>query len=187
MALPMKSKTFKIVVATLLVEIVLAAVVGLVVVDLGVYDVAATKPHHALTKKFLSTVMDRSVRNHAAGVELGATYNSPDLDVGFEHFHEMCTGCHGAPGVEKSAVGRGLNPPAPDLSESAADLSPQEIFWILKHGVKMTGMPAFGPTHGDEKLWNITAFVKKLPSMTAEQYQRLIEKEGPENPMHHDE
>jgi len=73
--------------------------------------------------------------------------------------------------VEKSEVGLGLNPPAPDLAESAADLSPGEIFWILKNGIKMTGMPAFGPTHDDAKLWDITAFVGRLADMTPEQYR----------------
>jgi mono/diheme cytochrome c family protein len=181
------SQKLKTVVATLLVEIVLVVVIALVVILSGIYDVAATKPHHRLTEEVLSTAMDRSVRNHAAGIDLSATYDSPDIDLGFEHYHEMCPACHGAPGVEKGEFGQGLNPPAPDLSESVTDLSPQEVFWILKNGIKMTGMPAFGPTHDDEKLWDITAFVKRLPEMTPEEYHQMVEDLRGNEPMdHHD-
>jgi len=63
-----------------------------------------------------------------------------------------------------------MRPQPPDLSEAAAEWTPQEIFWIVKHGVKMTGMPAFGPSHGDDTLWNVAAFVKQLPAMTPERY-----------------
>ena len=169
----MKSKTLKTVLVVLVVEIVLAFGIAFVVVDSGAYDVAATKSHHALTKKFLSSMMDNSVRHHASGMELSSTYNAPDLGEGFEHYNEMCVTCHGAPGIEKSESGQGLNPPAPNLSKSVTDMSPQEVFWILKNGIKMTGMPAFGPTHDDEKLWDITAFVKRLPNMTADQYKQM--------------
>jgi mono/diheme cytochrome c family protein len=182
----MNSQKLKTVVVILLVEIILLVVIAVVVIQTGVYDVAATIPHHAFTEKVLSTTMDRSVHKHAAGIEVSATYDSPDLDEGFEHYHEMCVTCHGAPGVEKSEVGEGLNPPAPDLSKSVTDLSPQEVFWILKNGIKMTGMPAFGPTHDDEKLWDLTAFVKRLPEMTPERYHEMAEDSVSDEPMEHD-
>jgi mono/diheme cytochrome c family protein len=178
----MSSRRFNTVVATLLVEIVLVAGVAVVVIWSGTYNVAATKPDIKLMDNVLSTTMDRSVQKHASGIELSATYNSPDLGEGFEHYHEMCVTCHGAPGVEKSESGQGLNPPAPDLSKSVTDLSPQEVFWILKHGIKMTGMPAFGPTHDDEKLWDLTAFVKRLPEMTPEQYHQMVENAESDEP-----
>lgn len=169
----MNSGTLRIIALTLFVAIVLAVVVALVVVQTGAYDVAATRPHHALTAKVLVSLTDNSVRHRAADVPLDPAYDEPDLAEGFEHYHAMCVGCHGAPGVDKSKVGQGLYPPAPDLSDSAADLSPQEVFWILEHGIKMTGMPAFGPTHDDEHLWDITAFVKGLPDMTPDEYRDL--------------
>jgi mono/diheme cytochrome c family protein len=171
----MNSHKLKTLAVTLLVEFVMLVVIAVVMIQTGVYNVAATIPHHGFTEKILSTTMDRSVHKHAAAIEVSATYNSPNLEEGFEHYHEMCVACHGAPGVEKSEAGEGLNPPAPDLSKSVTDLSPQEVFWILKNGIKMTGMPAFGPTHNDEKLWGITAFVKRLPEMTPERYHEMAE------------
>ena len=181
----MNSQKLKTVLVTLLVEIVLLVVIAVVVIQTGAYDVAATNPHYGITEKILSTTMDKSVHKHAGGIEVSATYDSPDLDEGFEHYHEMCVTCHGAPGVDKSEAGEGLNPRAPDLSKSVTDLSPQEVFWILKNGIKMTGIPAFGPTHDDEKLWDLTAFVKRLPEMTPERYHEMAEDSESDEPMEH--
>jgi len=180
-----QSGSIKTIVVTLVVVVGVAAVIGLVTVKSGRYDVAATKPHHAMTESILSSMMDNSVRHHASDIELSPSFSDPDLDEGFEHFQAMCVACHGAPGVEKSEIGAGLNPPAPDLGEAATDLSPQEVFWILKNGIKMTGMPAFGPTHDDEKLWDLTAFVKRLPAMTPDQYRDMAETADDDEPAHH--
>ena len=70
-------------------------------------------------------------------------------------------------------MSKGLNPPAPDLSESAQDMTPQALFWVTKNGIKMTGMPAWGLTHSDEKIWSIVAFIEKLPGMTGTEYDSL--------------
>jgi hypothetical protein len=85
----------------------------------------------------------------------------------------MCVACHGAPGKERDEVGRGLMPQPPALAKTAPTWSNGELFWILKHGVKMTGMPAFGPTHSDERLWSMVAFLRRLPNLTPEQYYQL--------------
>jgi len=92
---------------------------------------------------------------------------------GFEHFDEMCTICHGAPGVEQSEIGKGLNPRAPDLSHAATKWAPHQLFWIVKHGIKMTGTPSFGTRHDDHEIWNIVAFLKSLPNISAEQYAKM--------------
>lgn len=151
----------------------LGAAAFLIVIYSGVYNVAATVPHYGATEWVLSTTLDHSVRHHAAGIEVSKTFTSPDLAEGYEHFNIMCVTCHGAPGVARDEIGQGLNPSGPDLSEAAGDWTPSEIYWIVKNGIKMSGMPAFGPTHDEEKLWNITAFVKRLPGMSAEQYRQM--------------
>jgi len=181
----MKSGTLKTIALTLLAAFGVVALAGIAIIETGAYDVAATKPHNAMTASILSSMMDNSVRRHASDIELSPAFSDPDLREGFEHYQEMCVGCHGAPGVERSEIGEGLNPPAPDLGEAVADLSPQEVFWILKNGVKMTGMPAFGPTHDDGKLWDITAFVERLPAMTPDQYRTMMEDAEEDEPEHH--
>jgi mono/diheme cytochrome c family protein len=85
----------------------------------------------------------------------------------------MCSGCHLAPGMEKTEISRGLYPMAPELRR-AVHLTPAEEFWVVKHGVKMSGMPAWGVTHNDEILWDIVAFLQKLPELTPDQYQALV-------------
>ena len=166
-------KVFMIAGTIVAAEVVVVVVVALVVVYAGAFNVAATQPDPPGLDWVLSTTMDNSVRHHAAGLPVSPTYQSPDLAEGYEHFNEMCVTCHGAPGVGRGRVLQGLNPEAPDLSEAAGDWSPSELFWIVKNGVKMSGMPAFGPTHSDEKIWNITAFVKGLPEMTPAQYAAM--------------
>jgi len=180
----MKPGTLKTIALTLVAVVGVATLVGIVVVKTGAYNVAATKPHQAMTESVLSTMMENSVRHHASDIELSPAVHDPDLGEGFEHYQMMCVACHGAPGMEKSEIGEGLNPPPPDLAASVSDLSPQEIFWILKYGIKMTGMPAFGPTHDDEKLWDLTAFVKRLPTMTPDQYRAMAEDAEENEPGH---
>jgi len=83
-------------------------------------------------------------------------------------------------GLERTEIGKGLNPQAPDLSDAVKAWTPRELFWIVKHSVKMTGMPSFGVTHDDNDVWNIVAFMEKLPGMSAEEYQKLTQQAGPD-------
>lgn len=158
----------------LLVVLVLVVIGGgLAYMFSGQYDVAATRHEKGLMRWVLETTMDRSVARHAAGIEVPDLSSPAMAATGFREYREMCQVCHGAPGVNPKAIGRGLEPPAPKLYRSVKDMSDAEVFWIVKNGVRMTGMPAFGPTHDDRVLWAITAFVKQLPNMTPLQYQAL--------------
>jgi mono/diheme cytochrome c family protein len=93
----------------------------------------------------------------------------------------MCAVCHLAPGMKRTEIARGLYPRAPELRRGA-DLTPAEEFWVVKHGLKMTGMPAWGVTHSDELLWDVVAFLQKLPELSAEEYQALVKSA----PSHHE-
>jgi mono/diheme cytochrome c family protein len=85
----------------------------------------------------------------------------------------MCSGCHLAPGMKRSEMSRGLYPRAPELKRGSR-LTPGEEFWVVKHGLKMSGMPAWGVTHDDELLWDVVAFLRKLPELTPDQYQAIV-------------
>jgi mono/diheme cytochrome c family protein len=142
----------------------------------GAYDVAATSPHSHLVQWALSTTMDRSVRSRAVRVEVPDDLSNPvRIREGAAHYVETCEGCHAGPGLEKSEIAQGLNPQAPDLAESGEEMSAQELYWVIDHGIKMTGMPAFGPTHDEREMWSMTAFVKALPTLSAAQYAELRE------------
>src|SRR3546814_5639660 len=70
-------------------------------------------------------------------------------------------------------MGKGTNPAPPELSETVHKWTPAELFWIVKYGLKMTGMPAWGPTHRDDELWAITAFLLRLPELSPEEYRSM--------------
>ena len=95
----------------------------------------------------------------------------------------MCVTCHGAPGREPSEIGQGLNPKPPKLDTAEVQAySDAELYWIIAHGIRMTGMPAFGPTHEERTLWSLVAFLRKLPGMNAQQYAAMVEATSDHHP-----
>jgi len=159
---------------SLAVAIALIVVGGLIFIYSGVFDVAASDPHWPMTRWVFDTVRIRSIKAHATGIETPPELDDPaKLVVGTEHFAAHCAVCHGAPGVPKGDIARGLNPQPPDLTEISALYTPPELLWILKHGIRMTGMPSWSD-HSDEELWATVAFIEKLPGMTPEEYGKLV-------------
>jgi len=145
---------------------------GLAAIYGGIYNVAADEPHTTIEKWILGTAMTNSVKAHARSIvppsDFGAEHRIHD---GYHLFDEMCVQCHGAPGKKPGEVGLGLRPEPPDLSRAVTRWNTAQLMWIVRHGIIATGMPAFGGTHTDEQLWNLIAFVEKLPGLTAEQYK----------------
>ncbi len=141
--------------------------IGVVVIGMmgfiysGIYNVAASKPHAAVVAWILGETMENSVRVRASSIKTPPGFDSINTERVYFVYHSICAICHGG----SSAVARGLNPYAPNLVEAAKELSPASIFWIVKHGVKMTGMPAFGNTYNDDEIWTLTATVKKLSTI----------------------
>jgi len=146
----------------------------------GRINVAATNPHNALVYWVLDTASDRSIRYHAKGIKAPPVNDPAMVLAGFRHYREMCVGCHLAPGIQSSEISEGLMPKPPKLQEVAEEWTPAELFWVIKNGIKMTGMPAWGLTHSDKKLWQVVAFVKQLPTMTPAQYKDMDQKAGPD-------
>ena len=137
----------------------------------GLYDVSASSSHSGVVNWLLSTTSHASIERQARNVNVPDLSNESLARAGINDFDAMCAGCHGAPGRAPEAMGQGLNPPAPDLADSAAHLNPAELFWVTKHGIKMTGMPAWGATHDDEALWPVVAFMTMLPELDAVGYR----------------
>ena len=119
-----------------------------------------------------------SIERHAKDIQVPNLSNDTLARAGVNDFNGMCAGCHGAPGQKPEAMGQGLSPPPPDLAESAAEMSPAELFWVTKNGIKMTGMPAWGATHDDDAIWPVVAFMTRLPDLNASQYQELVDSAG---------
>ena len=170
-------------IVTLAAGALLIAVVAAGLVYMGSFDVAADKPHSQPVFWLMDTVRERSVAVRAAGIAVpGDLADAKRIASGAAQYDEMCSLCHLAPGMKRTEISRGLYPRAPELRRKS-ELTPAEQFWVVKHGLKMTGMPAWGVTHDDELLWDVVAFLRKLPDLTAEQYQTLV-KSAPKN---HDE
>jgi mono/diheme cytochrome c family protein len=145
-----------------------------VVIYAGLYNIAADVPHTQPVYWLLETARERSVVARAGDIVVPKDLDDANrISKGAGEYAEMCGGCHLAPGMKRTEISQGLYPRAPELRRKT-DLTPAEQFWIVKHGVKMTGMPAWGISHDDELLWDVVAFVRKLPELTAEQYEALV-------------
>jgi mono/diheme cytochrome c family protein len=145
----------------------------------GIPDIAATKPEGTMMRWFLSTTKDHSIGARAKNIAVPPLEDSVLAAVGFDHYQDMCVTCHGAPGKAPDEFAKGLNPHAPNLAKSTQDMEPSEMFLVVKDGIKMTGMPGFASTHSDSEVWAIVAFLKRLQTMSPEEYtafQKLREK-----------
>ena len=116
--------------------LVVAVVVGLAVILTGGYDVATASGHTASVRWALGTTMENSVRSRADGIAV-PPFTRGMVVAGGGEYKAMCQGCHGGPGVEPEEWAGGMLPTPPDLTKAASEWKPNEIFWILKHGIKM--------------------------------------------------
>lgn len=162
---------------TLLVAGLLAAGATLAFVRSGVYDVAASEPHLALERWLLTTLQKNSVERHARGIVVPPLEDTALVRLGFHLYQEQCLVCHGAPGVELPAVGRGMNPHPPRLAVEQNEWSDAELFWIIRNGLKMAGMPGFGTGRPERETWALTAFVRRLPTLSEEEYAVMVQAE----------
>ena len=141
---------------------------------LGVYNIGADDPHTKPVYWLVEKLRDGSITHHSRDIVVPGNLTDPKrIASGAGLYTEMCSGCHLAPGMEKSEMSQGLYPRAPELFREAQRTA-KEQFWIIKHGIKLTAMPAWGKTHSDDLIWDMVAFVRGLPGMTAEQYKAAI-------------
>lgn len=153
--------------------ILIALIAWLTVAYTGVYNVAASDQHADAVRWTLDTTKRRSVTSRAGAVELPATFSEDVIAEGARHYAESCAHCHGTPGGAPATWSRGMRPEPPPLNEAASEWSPEEIRWIVSHGLKMTGMPAFGQHHKPDEIVALTAFVTSLPGLSANDYAAL--------------
>jgi mono/diheme cytochrome c family protein len=147
---------------------VIAAIGAAVVLFGGFYSVAGTQDDPALVHWALVQVRSASIARNAHDVP-PATINNPDtVQAGARAFAALgCANCHGGPGVTWAKFSEGLRPDPPDLKDVVNDLTPSQLFWVIKNGINMTGMPSFGAIEvPDPELWSIVAFLKKLPTVS---------------------
>jgi mono/diheme cytochrome c family protein len=139
----------------------------------GYYSVAGTAPEPSLVAWALAHVRSTSIARHAKDDPPLSLDDSAVVQAGAHAFSERgCVHCHGGPGVKWAKFSEGLHPDPPDLKELANERTPQQLFWVIKNGINMTGMPSFAAIDvSDHEIWTIVAFVKKLPSVSDDDFK----------------
>lgn len=162
---------------SVMLTIAVIVIFGLLYIYSGIYNVSAMEQDGKVTRWILNTTRQRSIESRLKDVTAPNLEDKTMIDKGLSHYKEMCEDCHGAPGKQASELSKGLNPPAPDLVRWGSRISPEEIFWVTKNGIRMTGMPAWGKTHSDKKIWAIVAAVRKLDQISKEKYNSISEED----------
>jgi mono/diheme cytochrome c family protein len=155
---------------------------GAIFIYSGAYPMGANVPHNKFTYWMLEMVREQSVEAASKDIDVPPLDDPELLLSGGPDYNDMCAACHLKPGIKQSDLSIGLYPAPPNLSlksdehghaHSEADRmqSARRQFWMIKHGIKASGMPAWGPTHDDQRIWAMVAFLDKLPDLTPDQYQ----------------
>jgi cytochrome c553 len=155
----------------LIVLAILAPLVGLGIGWSGLMSVRASTGHWAITDWFLHWVMRNSVSARAVATGDVPPLDDPALVPGAAgHFETGCAICHGSPAQPRPDSVLAMLPPPPDLKAVVSEWSDAELFEIVKHGVRFTGMPAWPVQSRDDEVWSMVAFLRRLPNMDANAY-----------------
>ena len=147
----------------------------------GVYNIGADDHHTKPVFAVLQTLRDRSIRARSEQIRVPSLDDPQMILKGAGQYAAMCTGCHLAPGMADSEIRPGLYPQPPNLSR--VRVNPKDAFWAIKHGIKMSAMPAWGASHDDPTIWSMVAFLQELPDMTPEQYKGIVSRAPPDEDM----
>lgn len=155
----------------------LLAAGGAAAIYSGAYDVGADAPHTRPVYALLETARERSIAVRADDLQVPTDLGDPArIRQGAGNYNAMCAGYHLTPGAEETELSKGLYPKPPNLSLSR--VRPAEAFWTIKHGIKASGMPAWGASMDDEYIWNMTAFLQELPKLDKAKYDALVASSG---------
>lgn len=144
----------------------------------GIYNIGASDGHWPAVRWFLTFSMRNSVETHSIGIDAPALDDTKLVLQGAGHYQGACAPCHGAPGVERDRVAEQMLPEPPFLPDHVTDWETDELFWIVKNGLKYTGMPAWAAQGRDDEVWAVVAFLLRLPNMEAGEYQILTRGEA---------
>lgn len=139
----------------------------------GIYNVAADVPHSRPVTALLDVLRERSIAVRASGIEVPPLDDDALIRAGAGNYDAMCSGCHLAPGMAETELSRGLYPTPPNLAQTGI-ADPAAAFWVIKHGVKASGMPAWGRSMEDAHIWGMVALLRALPEMTPQHYRTQV-------------
>ncbi|HVL69783.1 MAG TPA: c-type cytochrome [Vicinamibacterales bacterium] len=161
----------------LLVAAAVLAVLGifgaLFVMISGIVPIKASSGHWSITEAFLQFAKRRSVATHTVGMKVPPLDEERLVLQGGGQYGFACEPCHGSPSIQQPRIAASMLPKPPDLRRSVLTYGPEELFYIVKHGIKLTGMPAWPAGHRDDEVWAMVAFLQRLPSLEAQAYEEL--------------
>jgi len=165
---------------SLIVVAALAGVAGVAVggfIWSGVYNIGADDMHMRPTSMMLGMMRERSIARHASSIKVPDLSDGDLVRQGAGNYSSMCAGCHLAPGMQDTELSKGLYPAPPNFSKLDA-VNPAHAFWVTKHGIKASGMPAWGRSMQDEYIWGMVAFLQQLPKLDKTAYDAVVASSG---------
>ena len=142
----------------------------------GIYNIGADDQHTRPVYALMETMRERSIEARASKLKVPDLKDPARVTQGAGNYNAMCMGCHLAPGMDATEMSKGLYPAPPNLTNETVEAA--EAFWVIKHGIKASGMPAWGKSMEDEYIWNMAAFLQELPKLNAAQYQTMVASSG---------
>jgi mono/diheme cytochrome c family protein len=190
------------IVKSMMIKTIVAVLVGSLMLGTsfiysGLYPMGADNHHFKLTHWALETLRERSIARSANDIVVPDLSDPSLLLAGGADYNEMCSGCHLRPGVSENDMTTGLYPSPANLAgktdqhrhdhadQASGEEAARRAFWIIKHGIKASGMPAWGPTHDDARIWAMVSFLQKLPELNETQYQILTTRSEQDSNEHH--
>ena len=155
---------------TLAALALLGGIGGAAVVGFGLYNVSARGGHWPGVSPVLHTTFRQSVKLRAVPAsEVPADLNHPDRAVlGAYHFSNACAFCHAVPGQPRSATALSMNPQPPHINEAVAHWDPEQMFWIVREGVKMSGMPHWPAEANNDEIWSVVAYLDAVAAQRSD-------------------
>ena len=148
------------------------------IVTSGVVYVGADQEHSPMIFSFLETARNRSIANASKDIVV-PDLEKVDISSGGADYKDMCAGCHLSPGVDKTDFSESLYPKPPNFTKAEivkryqTEDGAKQSFWAIKHGIMASGMPTWGASHDDARMWAMVAFIRALPKLDEAQYTML--------------
>ena len=140
---------------------------AILVARLGLMPVSADGTHSHLEARIMRAVLHASIARRASQESNPVPLNEDNLKAGVDTYKTMCARCHSSPEGQASVYGQSFYPPAPQLPEGMSQYTDGQLFWLIKHGTRNTGMPAWGGMLSDEEIWQIVSLLKNSQDLPA--------------------
>lgn len=157
---------------------VVGAAAAMAVIEFGLFDATASRPHYRLVGWATHAAFIGSVKVRAKDIQAPASFNRAQVVAGFHEYEADCVMCHGGPGVPRRDFVKGMTPTPPFLLDAARRWTPAQLYWITGQGIKMTAMPAWRTTRSQGQVWDTIAFLEALPYLSAADYARMRAADG---------